>query len=148
VAATTPPDPGGTDFASRLVRAIKSAMGLAEAHSVTGGQRMAPADIMASTRLRVLFVAVAAILLALWGWSLVPAIKNWNNPNEDGFSLVPGSFTTITLLPLGLFALTGGISGRGKRVRHARVALVIGLGFLALIAAFEIFRRISNASGG
>jgi hypothetical protein len=140
-------DPGNQDFASRLVRAIKSAMGLSGAPSAAGGQRMAQADIVASAKLRILFAAIAAILLALWGWSLVPAIQNWNNPNEDGFSLVPGSFTTITLLPLGLITLAGAISGRGKSLRRARVALVIGLALLALMAAFEIFRRLSNAYG-
>jgi hypothetical protein len=75
----------------------------------------------------------------------VPAIQNWNNPNEDGFSLMPGSFATITVLPLGLLMLAGGISGRGKKLRRARVALVLGLALLALMAGFEIFRRLSNA---
>jgi hypothetical protein len=147
MAATTPPDPGGTDLASRLVRAIKSAMGIAETRSVTGGQRLEQADAVASPKLRVLYVAVAAILLALWGWSLVPAIQNWNNPNEDGFSLMPGSFTTFTLLPLGYMTLMGGIFGHGRSLRRARMTFVIGLAFLALLLAFEIFRRMSNASG-
>ncbi len=140
-------DDDGADFASRLVRAIKSAMGLS-AQGAAGGRRVEQMDIAASPKLRRLLVAVAAVLLALWGWSLLPAIQNWNNPNEDGFSLVPGSFTTITLLPLGLITLAGGIAGHGSKLRRARVALVIALAFLALLLAFEIFRRLSNAYGG
>ena len=106
------------------------------------------AEIIASVKQRVMFAVAAAFMLALWGWSLLPAIQNWNNPNEDGFSLVPGSFTTITLLPLSLITLAGGIAGHGSKVRRARVALVIALAFLALLLVFEIFRRLSNGYGG
>ena len=46
-------------------------------------------------------------MLALWGWSLVPPIENWGNPNEDGFSYVPVFYTTITCLPVGTYLLVG-----------------------------------------
>jgi hypothetical protein len=49
---------------------------------------MGQAGIIASPRLRVIFLAVAAAMLFLWGWSLVPPIENWNNPYDDGFSYV------------------------------------------------------------
>jgi hypothetical protein len=146
------PDPGDTDIASRLVGFIKSATeistGNSNAPGATQRHRMAQPGIAASPRLRVLFAAIAAIMLALWGWHLVPAIQNWNNPNEDGFSLIPGSLTTITLLPLGLFALIGAISGRGKHVANARLACMIGSDLLVLGLALEILRRRSNAMPG
>jgi peptidoglycan/LPS O-acetylase OafA/YrhL len=107
---------------------------------------MEQANITASPKLRAAFFIGAAVILALWGWSLVPAIENWNNPNEDGFSFVPAFYGTLTFLPLGLIALLGGISGRGKRVAKARTALIIGLILIAVIVAFEIFSRIYNAS--
>jgi len=53
------------------------------------------AEISASPKLRVMFVLAATIMFALWGWSLVPPIENWGNPNEDGFSCVPIFHTTI-----------------------------------------------------
>jgi hypothetical protein len=131
-------------LATRLVGAIKSAMGLSEP---PGGQRPAESDIVASPRLHAIFIAVAAIMLALWGWSLVPAIQNWNDPREDGFSLMPGFYATVTVLPLGLIMLTGGASGRGKHARRARVALTIAIALLVLMTTLEILRRMLNASG-
>ena len=59
--------------------------------------------------LRATFVVMAASMLALWGWSLVPPIENWNNPNEDGFFYVPAFYATIVCLPTGLFLLAGAI---------------------------------------
>ena len=109
---------------------------------------MVQTEVKASPRLRAAFVLVAAILFALWGWSLVPAIHGWNDPNEDGFSFVPVFYATILFLPLSVMMLAGGLVGHGKRVKRAHNALIIGLVFLALIVAFEIFARISNAAGG
>jgi hypothetical protein len=62
-------------------------------------------EITASPKLRAMFVVAAAIMFALWGWSLVPPIENWGNPNEDGFSYVAVFYTTITCLPVGLCLL-------------------------------------------
>jgi hypothetical protein len=109
---------------------------------------MKRAEIKASPRLRAAFFLVAAIMLALWGWSLVPAIHGWNNPNEDGFSFVPVFYATILFLPLSVMMLAGGLVGHGKKVWRARNALIIGLVLLALIVAFEIFAGINNASLG
>ena len=50
-------------------------------------------------------------------------------------------------MPLGLLMLAGAICGRGKTLRRARVALVLGFALLALMVGFEIFRRLSNAYG-
>jgi hypothetical protein len=42
--------------------------------------------------------------------------------------------------------LVGGLVGHGKCVKRARAALIMGLLFLAVIVAFEIFSSIYNAS--
>src|SRR5450755_1515737 len=107
---------------------------------------MERADTRASPKLRAAFFIGAAVMLGIWGWSLVPAIESRNNPNEDGFSFIPAFYGTLTFLPLGLIALLGGISGRGKRVAKARTALIIGLAMVAVIASFQIFAGIYNAS--
>jgi hypothetical protein len=109
---------------------------------------MDQAEITASPKLRVIFVIVAAIMLALWGWSLIPPIENWGNPNEDGFSYVPVFYATITCLPVGLYLLAGAIAGRGRHVARARTTLFLGGGLLFLVAAFLIFQHIANSNGG
>src|ERR1700690_3004586 len=101
---------------------------------------MAPMDqsqITASPRLRVVFFIGAAVMLAIWGWSLVPAIESRNNPNEDGFSFIPAFYGTLTLLPFGVIVLIGGVSGRGKYVAKARTALIIGAVMIGVIVAFQ-----------
>jgi hypothetical protein len=89
------------------------------------------------------FIVAGGVLLALWGLSLIPAITNWNNPSEDGFSLVPAFWATLTALPLGLSVTLGGISGSGKAIRRARMHLVLAAGLLVLVAMLEVFRRMS-----
>ncbi len=69
------------------------------------------ARIAASPRLRVIFLAIAAVMLFLWGWSLIPPIENWNNPYEDGFSYVGVFYATIVCLPAGLFLLMEAFPG-------------------------------------
>jgi len=49
---------------------------------------MDQAGMTASPQRRVIFLVVAALMLLLWGLSLIPPIENWNNPYEDGFSYV------------------------------------------------------------
>jgi hypothetical protein len=105
-------------------------------------------DIIASPKLRAAFFLGAVFMLGIWGWSPVPAIESRNNPNEDGFSFIPAFYGTLTLLPLGLIALAGGISGSGKSVARGRTALIIGLAMIAVIAAFQVFAGIHNASLG
>jgi hypothetical protein len=109
---------------------------------------MDQAEIKASPKLRIIFAVVAVIMLALWGWSLIPPIENWGNPNEDGFSYVPVFYATITCLPAGLYLLAGAIAGRGRHVARARTALFLGGGLLFLVVAFLIFQHIANANGG
>ncbi len=107
---------------------------------------MDQANITASAQLRVVFLVAGAIMLALWGWSLVPPIQSWGNPNEDGFSYVPLFWATITCLPVGLYLLAGAVFGRGRPVARARTALLLGGGLIFLVLAFLIFQQIANSS--
>ncbi len=107
-----------------------------------------PADIAASVRLRVLFAVAAAIMLALWGWSLVPPIENWGNPNDDGLSYVGVFYTTLICLPAGLFLLIGAIAGHGRHVRRAHVAFFVAAGITVIVLAFQVIAHIANNNQG
>ena len=109
---------------------------------------MDQAEITASPRLRVAFLVVAALMLPLWGLSLVPPIENWNNPYEEGFSYVGVFYASLICLPTGLFLLMGGIAGHGQHVARARPALFVGGGTLLIVVAFLIFQHIANSMGG
>ena len=109
---------------------------------------MTRADTTASPRLRVMFAAAAAIMFALWGWSLVPPIQNWGNPNEDGFSYVGVFYATLFCLPVGLLLLAGAIAGRGGPVRRARVAFFVAAAMTGIVAAFLIVQNIANNNDG
>lgn len=100
-------------------------------------------EIAASPKLRTAFAVAAAVMLALWGWSLVRPIKNWGSPNEDGFSYVPVFYTTITCLPIGLYLLIGAIVGHGRYVRRARIVFIIAAGTITVVAAFLIISASS-----
>jgi peptidoglycan/LPS O-acetylase OafA/YrhL len=129
--------PDESDFTSRLVRTIKSVMGIADPPST------AQPDGRAAPPRRAGFILAGVALLALWGASLMPAIANWNNPNEDGFSLVPAFAATLTALPLGLSATFAGVSGRDQAMRRARIHLVLAAALLLLVAMLELLRRLS-----
>ena len=108
---------------------------------------MDQAEITASPRLRLAFLVVAALMLLLWGWSLIPPIENWNNPNEDGFSYVPAFYASIICLPAGLFLLIGAIAGHGRHVARARSALFVGAGTMFIVVAFLTFQRTGDSMG-
>jgi len=109
---------------------------------------MKEVGVTVSPRRRLIFVAVAASMLGLWGWSLLPPIENWNNPHEDGFSYVPAFWATIICLPAGIILLAGAIVGRGRWVERAGTALLIGSGVLLIVVAFLIFQYIANSTAG
>jgi hypothetical protein len=109
---------------------------------------MNQAEVTASRKLRCLFAVVSTVMLALWGFSLIPPIESWGNPNEDGFSYVPAFWATITCLPVGVFLLAGAIAGRGRHVTRARTALFLGSGLLFVVVAFLIFQHIANSIDG
>ncbi len=104
--------------------------------------------VTASPKRRVVFLVVAALMLALWGWSLVPPIENWNNPYDDGFSYVGVFYATPICLPIGLVLLTGALVGRGRPTQRARTAMFIGCGVLFIVVAFLIFQYVANSMGG
>jgi predicted permease len=104
-------------------------------------------ETKASTTLRIIFIVVAAAMLALFGWSLVAPIQNWNNPNEDGFSYLNAFWATIVCLPVALYLVRGAIAGHGRRAALARKALIIGCGMILIVVAFLIFQQIANAAG-
>jgi hypothetical protein len=108
---------------------------------------MDDAQIRPPPKLRAGFVLVGVIMFALWGASLIPAIENWDNPNEDGFSFLPVFWATLTCLPLGFVLIAGGIIGRGKAAARARTGLFVSAGLLALITGLEVLRRISELAG-
>jgi hypothetical protein len=112
------------------------------------GTAQGTAQVAASPRLRITFLLVAAAMLGLWGWSLVPPIQNWGNPNEDGFSYVGVFYATPICLPAGLLLLAGGIAGRGKHLTRARPALFVGAGVLFIVVAFLIFQFVADTFPG
>jgi hypothetical protein len=62
----------------------------------------------------------------------------------DQTDIRPRLWATVSLLPLGLIALAGGISGRGKRAAKARTAFAIGAGLFVLGLLLEDFRYFSE----
>ena len=128
-------DRGERDLSSQLVAGLKT---------VIGDDRPSAA----SPNLRLIFLAAAAATLGLWIASLLPAIENWNNPNEDGFSMIPAFYASFTVLPAGLVLLAGAIVGRGKWTAHARKALFISLALLCLVIAFKMLQFFANGPGG
>lgn len=105
---------------------------------------MQQADIAAPPVLRATFAVVALSMFVLWGWSLVPPIENWNNPREDGFSLVGAFWSTLTCLPVGVFLTIGAAAGRGRHAARALTALFFAGVLLLLVVAFLTFQDLSD----
>ena len=105
-------------------------------------------ETVASPRLRALFASAAFILLALWGWSLIPPIQSWGNPAEDGFSYVGAFYATLICLPVGVFLAVGAIAGHGRWVSRARRALILAAGIILIVVAFLVFQNIANSNDG
>ncbi|MFZ1215991.1 MAG: hypothetical protein WAO13_21770 [Pseudolabrys sp.] len=101
-------------------------------------------EITTSPKLRAIFLVVSIIMFGLWGLSLIPPIRAWGDPNEDGFSYMPAFWATITCLPVGLYLLAGAITGRGRHVARARTALFLGGGLLFLVVGFLIVQHIAE----
>lgn len=105
---------------------------------------MQQVDIAAPPVLRATFVVVAVSMFALWGWSLVPPIENWNNPREDGFSLVGAFWATLSCLPVGVFLAIGAAVGRGRHAARALTALFFAGVLLLLVVAFLTFQDLND----
>jgi hypothetical protein len=97
-------------------------------------------------KLRVAAIAAGTVMLLLWLASWQPLIATWGDPQSDGFQLIPLFWASLTLLPLGLIALSGGISGTEKGTRRAQTSLIIAGALLVLVGVLEIVRRISQLS--
>ena len=109
---------------------------------------MKEAGVIASPRRRIAFIVIAALMLVLWGWSLVPPIENWNNPHEDGFSYVGVFYASPICLPIGFVLLHGALVGRGRPAQRARTAMRMVSEVLCIVVAFPILRYVANSTGG
>ena len=96
-----------------------------------------PLPAVVTRRLRARYMLAGAMMLAIWGASLVALF-------HDGraFNISAAVFATFTFLPLGLIALQGGLSGSAAGMQRARNALLASGGLLALIVVAEVFRRM------
>jgi hypothetical protein len=128
-------DPGERDLSSQLVSGLKT---------VIGDDR----PFVASPKLRMTLLTVAAATLGLWIASLIPATKTWNNPNEDGFSMIPAFYASFMMLPVGLFLLAGAIIGPGRWTAHACKALFIDIALQCRAIAFKMLQFFANGPDG
>jgi hypothetical protein len=96
-----------------------------------------PAPAVVTRRLRGRYMLAGAVMLSLWGASLVAVFQE-----SSSFNVIATIFSTFTFLPLGLVALWGGISGSEAAMRRARNALFASGGLLLLVIAIEVIRRI------
>lgn len=120
------------------------AFGLSALHANNDPRMMQQADIVAPAVLRATFAVVAVSMFALWGWSLVPPIENWDNPREDGFSLVGAFWSTLTCLPVGVFLTIGASVGRGRHAARALTALFFAGVLLLLVVAFLVMQHLND----
>jgi len=93
-----------------------------------------PANV--TRRLRARYMLAGAVMLALWGASLVSLFYD-----ASSFNIVAAVFAIVTFLPLGLIAMQGGLSGSAAGMRRARSALLASGSLLALVVIVEVVRR-------
>jgi hypothetical protein len=98
-----------------------------------------PANV--TLRLRARYMLAGAVMLALWGASLVSLLYDGSS-----FNIVAAVFAIFTFLPLGLIAMQGGLSGSAAGMQRARGALLASGGLLALVVLVEVVRRTVFAS--
>jgi hypothetical protein len=98
--------------------------------------------VIAALQLRARYMLAGAVMLALWGASLVPLFRG-----TDDVHIITIFFATITVLPLGLIALLGGVSGSETSMRRAGIALFASGGLLTLVVVAEALRRMIFATG-
>jgi hypothetical protein len=96
-----------------------------------------PAPVTVTLRQRARFALAGLIMLGLWAVSLVPL---WQD--GGGFNVIVAAVTTLTLCPLGVVALLGGIQGSEAGVRRAQFALFTAGALLMLTVVVELLRRI------
>ena len=103
-------------------------------------QQLAPVTV--TLRLRARYALAGMIMLGLWAVSLVPL---WQD--GGGVNLIIAGATTLTLSPLGIVALLGGLSGSEAGMRRAQLALFTAGALLMLAVIVELLRRIVFAGG-
>ena len=96
-----------------------------------------PVPAIVTRKLRGRYMLAGAVMLSLWGASLVAVFQD-----AASFNVLAAIFTSVTFLPLALVALWGGISGSEAAMQRARIALLASGGLLLLVAATEVLRRI------
>jgi hypothetical protein len=96
-----------------------------------------PVPAVVTRKLRGRYMLAGAVMLSLWGASLVAVFQDGSS-----FNILVAIFATLTFLPLALVALWGGISGSEAAMQRARNALFASGGLLLLVATTEVFRRI------
>jgi hypothetical protein len=96
-----------------------------------------PPPVIVTLRLRARYMLAGAVMLALWGASLVALFRS-----VDGIHIAMVFAATVTALPLGLICLLGGVSGSEVNLRRAQIALFTAGGLLTLIVAVEVARRM------
>jgi hypothetical protein len=102
-----------------------------------------PAPVIVTLRQRARFALAGMILLGLWAVSLVPL---WQD--GGGYNLIIACVTTLTLCPLGIVALLGGLQGSQAGMRRAQFALFTAGALLMLTVIMELLRRIVFVGGG
>jgi hypothetical protein len=102
-----------------------------------------PPSVIVTLKLRARYMLAGAVMLALWGASLVALFRN-----VDGIHIAMVFFATITVLPLGVIALLGSVSGSEVSMRRAHIALFAAGGLLGLLVAVEVARRMIFGAGG
>ncbi|HXZ45750.1 MAG TPA: hypothetical protein VEH02_03365 [Pseudolabrys sp.] len=102
-----------------------------------------PPPVTVTLKLRARFAITGAALLALWSISVLALFRS-----VDGFHVLMLAASTVTVLPLGLILLSGGVSGSERGMRRAHMALFVTGGLLLLIVSGEVIRRIVFSAGG
>ena len=101
-----------------------------------------PAPVTVTLRSRARFALAGLIMLGLWVVSLMPVLEDGSRVN-----LIVAAATTLTLCPLGLVALLGGIQGNEAGMRRAQLALFTAGALLMLAVVVELLRRIVFGGG-
>jgi len=103
----------------------------------------APPPVLVDLKLRARYMLAGAVMLALWGASLVALFRD-----VDTVHILMTAGATITVLPLGVIALLGALWGSEANMRRAQMALFAAGCLLFLIVLVEVIRRIAFAAGG
>jgi hypothetical protein len=110
---------------------------------------IAAVPLVASPKLRAGFILAAAIMLGLWGASLIPAVKVFRGPARRPVRVDPGLLGDDHARP----ARPDGADGRhlqprGARPARPRPSLFIAGGVFVVVLLLEALRRMSMIGDG